>query len=541
MPGFIIADFGGMSTALSPKTLKANIATYAKNCEVGDGRLKPLKTTTAVSPNPLTTSAQSIYEYTTGSWFEFGMDVDVARVPNAFDVTNKVVYTGYAYPRITRNDIAVGASPMPVASYRLGLPAPTAAPTLSVGGTIVVDSLDDYRSYLYTWVDAWGEESTISPLSTSVNVRDGQNVTVTFPTAPSGAYNLGTGSFKRLYRSNSGTAATAFQFVADVPIGTTTYLDTIATAGLGEVVPTVTWVRPPDDDASDFPSGQMLGATTLPSGAIVGFSGKTLVYSEPYIPYAFPLNYRYTLKDDIVGISPNSQGLVVATTGKPHLAVGHDPASVSILELDEYQSCVSKRSVVDMGESTIYASPDGLVLVSGNTVSVVTEAIFTREQWQALNPSQIHAYRYEGKYVGFTNTQGFVFDPESTEQAWVFTDVSAACGFYSAKEDALYVANGSVLHKWATGSELTYSWKSKTFESPIPMNLGAISVACVGAVSVKIYGDNVLRSTTACTNDTLVRLPGGYTASEWRVELEGTAHVDYVKLATSVGELAKVV
>ena len=64
MPGFIIADFGGMSTALSPKTLKANIATYAKNCEVGDGRLKPLKTTSAVSPNPLTTSPQSIYEYT---------------------------------------------------------------------------------------------------------------------------------------------------------------------------------------------------------------------------------------------------------------------------------------------------------------------------------------------------------------------------------------------------------------------------------------------------------------------------------------------
>jgi len=540
MPGFIIADFGGMSTALSPKTLKANIATYAKNCEVGDGRLKPLKTTTAVTPNPLTTPAQSIYEYTTGSWFEFAMYVDVARVPNAFDVTNKVVYTGYAYPRITRNDIAVGASPMPVASYRLGLPAPTVTPTLSVGGTIVVDSLDDYRSYLYTWVDAWGSESTISPLSTSVNVRDGQNVTVTLPTAPSGAYNFASGSFKRLYRSNSGTAATAFQFVADVPIGTTTYLDTLVDAALGEVVPTVTWVRPPDDNATDFPSGQMLGVTALPSGAIVGFSGRTLVYSEPYIPYAFPLNYRYTIKDDIVGISPNSQGLVIATKGKPHLAIGHDPASVSIVELDEFQSCVSKRSVVDMGESTIYASPDGLVLVSGSTVNVVTEAIFTREQWQALNPSQIHAYRYEGKYVGFTATQGFVFDPESTEQAWVFTDINAACGYYSPQEDALYVANGSHLEKWATGAELTYQWKSKTFESAVPMNLGAISVACVGAVTVKIYGDDVLRSTTVCSNDTLVRLPAGYTASEWRIELEGTAHVDYVKVATSIKEIAKV-
>ena len=541
MPGFILADFGGMSTALSPKILKANIATYAKNCEVGDGRLKPLKTTAAVSPNPLTTSPQSIYQYTTDKWFEFGMDVDVARVPNAFDVTNKVVYTGDTYPRITRNDIAIGASPMPLASYRLGLPAPTVAPSLSVGGTPVVDSLDDYRTYLYTWVDAWGEESTISPLSTTVNVRDGQNVTITLPTAITGNYNLGTGSFKRVYRSNSGTAATAFQFVADVAIGSVTLVDNLTDAGLGEVIPTVTWVRPPDDDAADFPTGQMLGATALPSGSIVGFSGKSLVYSEVYVPYAFPLGYRYSIKDDIVGISPNSQGLVIATTGKPHLAVGHDPASVSIIELDEFQSCVSKRSVVDMGESTIYASPDGLVLVSGNQVQVVTKAIFTREQWQAINPSQIHAYRYEGKYVGFTDTQGFVFDPESTEQAWVFTDVNAACGFYSSIEDALYIGDGSSLKKWATGTELNYTWKSKTFESPSPVNLAALKVSCAGTVTVKVYGDDVLRATVVCTDDTFSQLPAGYIADEWRIELEGSAHVDYVKIATSVQELAALV
>ena len=66
MPGFIIADFGGMSTALAPKTLKANIATYAKNCEVGDGQLKPLKGTGVVTPNPLATSPQTIYEYVPG-------------------------------------------------------------------------------------------------------------------------------------------------------------------------------------------------------------------------------------------------------------------------------------------------------------------------------------------------------------------------------------------------------------------------------------------------------------------------------------------
>ena len=552
MPGFIITNFGGMSTALSPKVLKANIGVYAKNCEVGDGRLKPLRGAAAVTPSPLhTSSPKTIYEYSVGEWFEFGQDVDVARVPNAFDTSNTVVYTGDAYPRITRSEIALSTASQPSVSYRLGVPAPAVAPTLVVNGTAEDEALDDYRIYLYTYVNSWGQESTISPLSESVNVRDGESCTLTFGYIPTGNYNLGPGSYKRIYRSNSGTTATAFQYVGNTNDGdqtgintggmvATTFIDNLPDAGLGEVIPTVDWLRPPDDVSADFASGQMLGATTLPSGSIVGFSGKTLVYSEVYIPYAFPLNYRYTIKDDIVGISPNSQGLVIATTGKPYLAVGHDPASVSIIELDEFQACVSKRSVVDMGESTIYASPDGLVLVSGSNVQIVTKAIFTREQWQAINPDEIHAYRYEGKYVGFTDTQGFVFDPESTEQAWVFTDVQAACGHYSPRDDTLYVAEGRQLKTWAAGPELTYEWKSKTFESPSPMNLSAIKVSCVGMVVVRVYADDVLRARVICNDDTLRRLPAGYSAYEWRVDLEGTAHVDYIKLATSIKELATV-
>lgn len=549
MPGIIIANFAGMSTALSPKVLKANIGIYAKNCEVGDGRLKPLKAAADVSPNPLKTRPKAIYEYSPGEWFEFGKDVDVARVPNAFDTSNTVVYTGDIYPRITRSDIALSVASQPSASFRLGVPAPAIAPTLAVSGEAEdEEALDDFRSYLYTYVNKWGQESTISPVSESVNVREGQTCTLTFGYLPTGNYNLGPGSYKRVYRSNSGTTATAFQYVGNTNdedrtgINTggmvaTTFIDNLPDAGLGEVIPTVDWVRPPDDDTDDFPSGQLRGITTLPSGALVGFSGNSLVYSEPYIPYAFPLRYRYHLKNEIIGVSPNSQGLVITTTGKPHLAVGHDPASVSIIELDELQACVSKRSVVDMGESTIYASPDGLVLVAGNSVQVATKAIFTREQWQALNPGAIHAYRYEGKYVGFTDTQGFVFDPDSTEQAWVFTDVLATCGHYSPREDTLYVAEGRQLKTWAAGTELTYEWKSKIFESPVAMNLGVLKVTCVGTVTVKVFADEVLRATVICTNDTISRLPAGFVAHEWRVELKGTAHIDSIKLATAVKEL----
>ena len=538
MPAITIADFAGMSTALSPKVLKDNIATYAQNCKVGDGKLRPMRGAQAVSPNPLHSAPETIYEYIPGKWFEFSEDVDVAPVPNAFDNTNKVIYTGDSYPRITRDDVALSASgAMPLDSYRLGLPVPTNVITGVEAGTPEENALDDYRSYFYTWVDAWGEESAPGYTSETMNVKEGQTVTLTIPAAPTGDYNFGTGAVKRIYRSNSGSAATAYQFVADIGISATTFVDTIVDAALGEVCPTINWLRPPDDDTADRRTGQMLGATTLPSGAIVGFSGSTLVYSEAYIPYAYPLDYRYHIKAEIVGVSPNSQGLLVATKGKPHLAVGHDPASVTIIELDEYQACVSKRSVVDMGESTLYASPDGLVMVQGNQVTVATEAIFTREQWQALNPEQIHAYRYEGKYIGFTDTTGFVFDPASTEQAWIFTDLAANCGHYVPREDALYVAVNSTLKQWDEGDELMYTWISKVFQSPTPVNMGALKVECTGIVQVHVIGDGVTRATVICDGDTLVRLPAGYRAQEWQLKLVGSAHVDFVKLGTSIKEL----
>ena len=45
----------------------------------------------------------------------------------------------------------------------------------------------------------------------------------------------------------------------------------------------------------------------------------------------------------------------------------------------------------------IYASPDGLVIASNSGVSLVTQQIFTRDQWQDYYPDNIEAYEYEGK------------------------------------------------------------------------------------------------------------------------------------------------
>ena len=46
----------------------------------------------------------------------------------------------------------------------------------------------------------------------------------------------------------------------------------------------------------------MKGLTAIGNGIFAGFSGKRLCFSEPFLPHAWPVAYRITLEDEIVGI-----------------------------------------------------------------------------------------------------------------------------------------------------------------------------------------------------------------------------------------------
>jgi hypothetical protein len=251
----------------------------------------------------------------------------------------------------------------------------------------------DPRYYAATIVTNWGEESSPSGPSLFVDVDQNDSCTVTrtgaLPT------DRGTIEFWRLYRGNSGNAANAMQLVAEIPIAQTVYVDTKKSSELQEVLPSSTWMEPPEN---------LRGMTGMANGVMAGFVDKTLYFCEPYYPYAWPhgpdslVSYDMALKHTIVGMASFGQSLFVGTESTPYIVTGSDSASMSADEKTGGQACVSARSIVGVEGGAIYAAPDGLCLASHNGVELLTGGLFSREDWQNLIPSRIQAALHDNVY-----------------------------------------------------------------------------------------------------------------------------------------------
>lgn len=253
-------------------------------------------------------------------------------------------------------------------------------------------------SYVYTFVNDLGEESAPSTASATVLRPDGVAITVTTPAGvPTGTdpdYGITT---KRIYRAATGSSGTVFLFVAEIPLATTEYVDSIPDTELGEALESEDWDLPPSD---------LRGILALPNGVMVGFRRNQLCFSAQNRPHAWPVRYRLNTDTDIVGIGNIDATVVIGTQSFPYVASGNDPAAYSMAKFEVPQACVSKRSFAYLtGIGVVFASPDGLIAVSGvGQVRNLTESIFTREQWQALEPESIVAVAHDDVYHFYYGT-----------------------------------------------------------------------------------------------------------------------------------------
>lgn len=405
------------------------------------------------------------------------------------------------------------------------------APALSIDGDDSPLELST-RYYVYTYVSDYGEESAPSPLSLKMEIAPYQTATINTGTQPSGHAHV---QFKRVYRTD---AAGNFRLVADnLPVFTATFVDELEDEELGEVLRTTDWLPPPD---------KLRGLTVMPNGILAGFLGNDLYFCEPYVPYAWPLKYRLTTDWPIVAIAMSANGLVVATEGKPYICQGSDSASMSLFHMEVQQACVAKRSMVDMGDYAIYASPDGLVAVDGQTARVITEDVITREQWQAYKPSSMHAYLHERRYLVFydtgTSTGALLFDPETKDLMPISLNVAG--GYSDPLSDEVYVSYGATISKWDAGLALNAFWRSKRFLSgPAICPVCARVLADSYPVTFQLWVDGQLspKANVSVTSARPFRLPAGYRANAFEVEVVGTREVRDVVLATNMDELERAI
>lgn len=283
------------------------------------------------------------------------------------------------------------------------------------------------RVYVYTFVSDLGEEGPPSPASTIVTIPSDGSVTVgSFETPPSEKRNI---THMRIYRANTGSEVTEFQFVAEIASPFSDYLDEIADIDLGEVLQTTTWEPPPAD---------LTGLVALPNGVLAGFVGKTVYFSEPYHPHAWPPEYKLAVDHDIVGLGVLPNGAAILTTGAAYIAAGDHPRSMSLRHFATSQACVSKRSIVSTIDSVIYASPDGLASIGAGGFQLLTEKHCTKKEWQEFSPTELQGFWHDNKYYGFNQLTGFIFDAFDTSVGLTTLDFSIICGYLDAEDDVLY-------------------------------------------------------------------------------------------------------
>jgi len=558
--------FSGIAPGVSPRLLADQFGQTAENVDLESGRL--VATKVDADEFTLANSARrSIYKYNYGStssvWLQWAEEVDVVPGPIPADILDRLYFTGDDYPRVGIAAGMVSGSSYPNASYRLGVPAPSGAPTTSKSGTADTTATPNDVSYVYTLVTALGEEGPPSAPSTVIELTDTESVDVTLATSqqPSGNYNFGSAAKKRIYRSNTGSTNTTFQFVGEVAYTATSFTDTVDAAALGEVLPSDTWIGPPNDDSSLYPDGPLQGLIPLAQGVMAGFTGKRFCLSEPFLPHAWPISYRITTEEDIVAIASTANGVAALTDGQPYFVTGTDPSAMTTIRIDLAQACVNVHSVVDMGDYVLYAGPDGLCAVQSASGQVVTNGLISVDQWNSdFNPTTIRAFKHEGTYVAFHASGGWVYDPRGDNNALTTLSLAAEVrgGYTNPKDGELYIIVGNKIQKYRGGStSKTAKFKSKKFVTPAPVSMGWVSVhANTYPVTVKVYGDGTLvahyalaKSGSTYTQTTTVpssisagtlrepimRMPA-VVAQEWEVQVEGT-DINEFCLAQSMEEI----
>lgn len=600
MTRIVINSFAGIAPRVSPRLLNTNQAQEARNIRLLSRALRSWLSSRLEDVPVKAGTLKTIHRYNEAGltrWLAWTQEVDVVPAPSAGDTTGRIYFTGVDGLRVTNNTlIDIGTNDeYPEDSYLAGVPAPTTAPTPAVIG--VSGGNDKYRAYVYTFVNSWGEESAPSPASTAVLVGDGQTVDMTtMDGAPAGDYVPITKW--RIYRVNTGTAGSEYQFVAEVTINGASpqYNDAISDAALGEAVPTTDW---------DMPPANMVGVVSLPNGILAAILGNEILFSEPFVPYAWPVKYRLTSDHTPVGLGVYGNTLVVMTTGYPHLITGGDPASMSMEAIKGAPHCLSKRSIVSASRGVAYATSDGLYGIGFGGAGLITKDSYTRDEWLAIKPETMRAAFYDGRYTGFTDTGGVLIDIEGRDSGGIATfGFTPSAVTIDQQTGKLYYCESlggvnQIREFNYGGSRLAYKWRSKQFQSASPITMTAARVlgawgqlitgleleallaaiaaaqaaraavwggATTGVVNgcainqaaingdelpvvptiptnqnvvFRLYADGALVHEVAVESDKPFRLPSEYRALTFEIEMEGSADIYEIRVGTSMREIAQ--
>ncbi len=484
----------------------------------------------------------------------------------------------------------------------------TAVATLSYDTSRASD-YEVIRSYLYTYVTSYGEEGAPSAASEVVSCTPAQDVLVSAMDMGDSEHTARTVTAIRIYRTVTTVAGTEYHYVTEIDFkqetlndsaavtdegggivglpctahgfssgdwitiaGTTNYdgnyeveasstagsihvtatyvaenlsntdtatlifLDTLADDDTGEILPSLTWSEPKDG---------MQNLTNCAGGFLAGSYDNTVYFSEPYYPHAWPTDYAISVEHDIVALAPLDNGIVILTEAGLHFVLGAHPAQMTLVESPVRQVCVSARSVVTVGNSIFYASPDGLVAITGTNASLVSAPWFDRATWQDLDFERLACAAHDSELLISDGTTTYIADVSLNPMLLTTTSQTFDASFSDPLTDTLYMVDGDELKAWRRGDSMRQlSWHSQDYYfarrfSPTSARIVAdeYPVAAGDEVQLLLYADGTLAATITITDDRAFRIPRLAPAKQWSAKILAKSAIREFALATSMAEL----
>lgn len=305
----------------------------------------------------------------------------------------------------------------------------------------------------------------------------------------------------------------------------------------------------------DPPPAGLRCLTYCGNGFFVGANGKDLYFSEPYRPHAWP--YIKTMPTNVVGIVPVEGGVLVTTQQQPYFVYGARPDQVSDQELNAEQAGVSEHAITRVEGAAIYASNDGLVMVSGGQADIgASQQYFTRELWRqryrAVFGDMVMS-AHDGSVMVLIDgaaapPHGFMLKltegVDASNLTGLYFDEAPIGAATSAVTDIRYLLYTNGFAEFGLGQEMECIWHSRdhVFDRPVTFGAGKLRAWGQWSIDVRADGQTVSMQTfdmegSYSDGEASFRLPSIGGRKRWSVVLTGRGRVRSIELGTSFAEL----
>lgn len=490
MTAFKLDDFGGIRPRMSRRLLPNNAAVTAENTKLLEGELRGYHKPTILkdlSDVGFTVGrAYRIPGSVTGgadAWLAFqSKNTDIVRSPVLGDSFNRYYWASDngvpQYNTLSRIIAGNSGSNHP---WNLGVPQP--ANSLTV---VPPTGTTDTRAYTYTFVTAYGEEGPPANPTTATGVP-GTWVLSGGSTTWSGGAQINMASVN-IYRTVPNSSNPGFFFVATIPIAT--WISSSGSYSDNSIDPTISLNNTLDFVDNFPPPSNMTGFALMPGGFLIGFQGRNLLFTEPYLPHAWNPTYNLATEFEIVGIVVWSQTAIICTTSNLYLGSGSTPAAFTLQKLDGVTPCLSRRGIVSTVSGAYFPTVDGLAMFNVNGLNTITQPILTKEEWATFSPNTIFAAQLGLQYIAYSS-DAFGFQINPTEDKAEMATITAFNEVTGIETDRYtgnpYLIINNVCFNWdpETAERLYWHWVSKEVQFPKFLNFGAFKIkADFGTIDV---------------------------------------------------------